>query len=343
MIPIDYIVNKFYEYSGGVHFNKFSNNYQGSCYICKEGKSWLKKKRSYLLIEKNAVCCHNCGWYGSSVTWLMEVTGKTFKEILQDSKGYDNLPSSYTEDTKPTLVIKNEPLPKDSINLLDKSQVLFYKNERVVIDALKLISSRGLVKAVNRPRSLWVSLTDFTHRDRIVIPFYNRSNEIIYYQSRTIYPDDERPKYLSKVNTVKPLFGIDSIKEDIDHIFIFEGPINAFFTRNSVAVCGIQENSQTNFTAMQQEQLRQYPLHRKIWVLDSQWKDNASLSKSNILADQNENVFIWPKEYGEIYKDFNDIAIKEKKNEITADFVLENTFSGLKAKMALCNIKNSRR
>jgi len=274
---------------------------------------------------------------------VIEVTGMTFKELLQDSKGYDNLPSSYTEDAKPLLIVKNEPLPKDSINLLDINQVSFYKNEQVVIDALKLIKNRNLFKAVNRPRSLWVSLTDFIHKDRLIIPFYNKSNEVIYYQSRSIYPNDDRPKYLCKANSQKPLFGVDQISDSIDYIFIFEGPINAFFMKNAVAVCGIQENSKNNFTHIQQEQLRLYPLHKKIWVLDSQWKDNASLNKSNILINQNEKVFIWPKSCGEKYKDFNDITIDQKKNEVDIDFVLENTMSSLKGKMALSTIKSSRK
>lgn len=343
MIPIDYIVNKFYEYNGGVHFNKFSNCYQGSCYICKEGKSWLKKKRCYFLVDKNSVCCHNCGWFSSGTSWVMEVAGLSFKDVLQDSKGYDNLPSSYKEDEKLKIVIKNEPLPKDSINLLDINQVSFYKKEPVVIDALKLIKSRNLFNAVNRPRSLWLSLTDFVHKDRLIIPFYNKSNEIVYYQTRSIYPNDDRPKYLCKANTPKSLYGIDRVSSNVDYIFIFEGPINAFFMKNSVAVCGIQENSRTNFTPTQQEQLRLYPLHKKVWVLDSQWKDNASLCKSEILINQNESVFIWPKEYGEKYKDFNDIIIDQKKNEIDIDFVLSNTASNLKAKMALSVIKSSRK
>jgi len=273
----------------------------------------------------------------------MEVAGLSFKEVLQDSKGYDSLPASYKEDETQKIVIKTDSLPKDSINLLDINQVSFYKNEQVIIDALKLIKSRNLFNAVNRPRSLWVSLTDFVHKNRLIIPFYNKSHEIIYYQTRSIYTNDDRPKYLCKVNTPKSLFGIDRISSSLDYIFIFEGPINAFFMKNSVAVCGIQENSKTNFTPAQQEQLRSYPLHKKVWVLDSQWKDNASLSKSEILINQSESVFIWPKECGEKYKDFNDIIIDQKKNEIDVDFVLSNTMNNLKAKMALSVIKSSRK
>ena len=269
----------------------------------------------------------------------MEVTGKTFSEVLQESKEYDHIPTQYKE-TDLKRVVNVDYLPKDSINLLDTHQVEFYKNEKTVQTALELIASRNLLKAINRPRSLWVSLNDFVHKDRLVVPFYNRINEIIQYQTRSLYPDDGKPRYLSKIGTPKSLFGIDKITNDIDYIFIFEGPINAFFTQNSVAVCGIQENSKNNFTALQAEQLKQYPLHKKIWVLDSQWIDEASYKKTSILIEQNESVFIWPKDYGSTYKDFNDIAIKEKKNEIDINFVLNNTYTGLKAKILLSSIKS---
>ena len=342
MIPVDYTVEKFYEFNGGVKYSRYLNNYQGSCYICKEGLSWLKKKRCYYLVEKNYICCHNCGWKGSSTDWLIEITGKTFKELLIDSKEYDKLPSSFKKEEVQRRV-NDEILPKDSINLLDRKQVEFYVKEQSVVDALKLICKRRLFHAINRPKSLLLSLTDFVHKNRLVIPFYNRNKEIIFYQTRAIYPDDTKPKYLGKVNSPKSLYGIDSIDSNSDNILIFEGPINSFFMKNSVAVCGIQENSHEHLTALQTEQLRAFPLHKRVWVLDSQWIDRASHTKTGTLIEQGEQVFIWPRESGEKYKDFNDIAVDQKKNEINIDFVLSNTSSGLKAKMLLGNIKCSRK
>jgi hypothetical protein len=55
-------------------------------------------------------------------------------------------------------------------------------------------------------------------------------------------------------------------------MFIFEGPINAFFVKNSTAVCGIQEKSNVSFNALQQQQIDQYKFMRKIlaiFILDS--------------------------------------------------------------------------
>ena len=74
---------------------------------------------------------------------------------------------------------------------------------------------------------------------------------------------------------------------------------------------------------------------KRVWVLDSQWLDNASRKKSKILLDQGETVFIWPREYGTIFKDFNDIAKKLNLSEIPERFILDNSFGKLKGNVKL--------
>jgi len=342
VIPDDYIVQKFYEYNGGVKYCKLQRNYQGSCYICKEGKSWLKKKRCYYLVEKKVVCCHNCGWYSGVVDWLKEVSGMSFNQLVEDSKGFDITPGNLVDVSDKKEIILPD-LPQDSINLLDESQTSFYGNNEILKQALQIIYSRRLINAVNRPKTFWLSLVDLFHKNRLIIPFYGSDNKICYYQTRSILPDDKRPKYLCKVNAQKSLYGINSIDPYTDYIFIFEGPINACFMKNGVAVCGIQEESKINFTQLQKKQLQAFPLHTKVWVLDSQWMDDTSLSKSSILLDQGERIFIWPRNVGEAFKDFNDIAIGKEKNEIDKDFVLSNTYEGLRGKLMLAEIKRSRK
>ena len=58
-------------------------------------------------------------------------------------------------------------------------------------------------------------------------------------------------------------------------------------------------------------------------------RESAGKEKSEILLSEGEKVFIWPKNIGEQYKDFNEIAIDKKLNEIPEKFILDNTFEGL--------------
>jgi len=346
-LPEDYIVEKFFQYSHRPKRNKFNNTYQASCVICREGSgsSFGNKKRCYYIPKNDNIFCHNCGWSGKPYTWIKEVSGKTDTEIIAEVENYagerEILPSFEELLVRP----KTESLPKDSINLSDPHQLKFYSANPIVSACLTLIHSRRLDTAVNRPDNLYLSLTDPVHKNRLVLPFKSEQGNIEFYQSRTIIPNDNktRPKYVSRINAEKTLFNIDKVTSDSKNVFIFEGPINAFFTKNSVAVAGITERGNATFTEKQQKQVdTTLRWMDRIWVLDSQWIDNASLKKSETLLLNGENVFIWPEKIGKRFKDFNDIAIYCKVDEISAEFIQKNTFNSLEGVIKLSEIKKFR-
>ena len=136
------------------------------------------------------------------------------------------------------------------------------------------------------------------------------------------------------------MYGIQNLNCNLDNVFIFEGPIDSYFVENGLATCGITENSNRMFTSLQKQQINKLNLYEKVYVLDNQYRDRAALSKSIILAENNEKVFIWPKELKR-FKDFNDICVAGKKDKIKPEFILKNTHSGLKAKLLLTEIKNT--
>lgn len=345
ILPQEYIIQKYYQYAGYPKFKKYTNTYEAGCPLCREGRSWGKKRRSYYLVDKNIICCHNCGWYSQPLKWIETVSGLEQREIIKESTQFDVLPIDLLADnTAPKKQIVVDTLPKDSINLFDSTQVNYYKDNAIIKSALKLIADRRIDKAINRPDTLWISLVDKVHKNRLIIPFYNENNEIIFYQSRIILKNDQRfyPKYLSKINSEKSLYNINKISSELDYIFIFEGPIDSFFVINGTAVAGIQENSETSFTRLQQEQLRPFSLYKKIWVLDSQWLDMASRSKTNKLINSGETVFIWPEEIGKTFKDINDVVISKNLNALEPSFIIENSFSGLKAQLMLVEINRWR-
>jgi hypothetical protein len=342
IIPQEYIVQKFYQYAGYPKFKRTTNTYIAGCPVCREGKSWLKKRRCIYIVEDNIICCHNCGWYSDPIKWIQEVANITFGQIIEESKNYEILPlESFKEEKK--IIKQLEKLPNDSINLFDSSQVDFFKNNDVVIEANNLIKNRLLNKAINRPEALFVSLTDKTHKNRLIIPFYNENKDIIFYQSRAIYSQDLKfyPKYLSKINGEKSLFNIHKVSSNIDYIFIFEGPIDSFFVENGVAVAGIQENSSAMFSRLQELQLTSFLLHKKIWVLDNQWLDKASYNKTLKLIENGETVFIWPEELSKKYKDINDLCIDKNLSKIDSSFLINNSFSDLKAKLKLSVVRRN--
>ncbi len=344
ILPEEYIIEKFYTYGYQPKRNKYNKTYQCGCPICREGKSLGIKRRCFYIPKNNNIFCHNCGWSSVPIKWIEKVSGLTYAQILDEANKYD---TSKVYDFKDT-VIKKEyvapTLPTDSINLFDKTQVTFYKDNEVVRSCLKLIKERRIHKAINKPKALYVSLKDKSHKNRLVIPFYNDKGDIVFYQSRTVLPTDNptKAKYISKIGSDKALYGINNIDSDINYLFLFEGPINAMFTKNGLAVAGISKGNHL-FTQTQQDQLDKFKFFNRVWVLDSQWIDKTSLVKSEKLLQNGEMVFIWPEKYGKRLKDFNDIAMKYNLNEVTIDFILDNSFTQLQGLIKLAEIKKAHR
>ena len=84
--------------------------------------------------------------------------------------------------------------------------------------------------------------------------------------------------------------------------------------------------------------LNKHFLSRKVWVLDSQWQDHASLQKTKQLIDNDECVFIWPEKLGKRYKDINEICVHMNLDEMHPKVLEKFTYCGLKAKIKLNRI-----
>ena len=337
----NYIVSKFYQYAGYPKYNKATKSYYGGCPTCREGKSWGKKRRLYYITKKNLIFCHNCGLSVRPVRWIQTVTGMSYVEIMKENNQFISPDIEYKQEIveETQIINKDDTLPEDSINLSDISQISYYKDKEIIKKALATISERRLDKACNRPETFWLSLVDKIHKNRLVIPFHDTANKIIHYQSRTLIESNSNalPKYLSKQNSEKSLFGINNIDTGKKNIFITEGPLDACFIKNGIAVAGINEGRGSLFTPRQAEQLREFTLLDQIWVLDNQRIDIASKKKTNHLLKTGCKVFIWPAELKNI-KDINEICIKHKLNEISHKFILDNTYSGLKGTMLLAKL-----
>ena len=65
----------------------------------------------------------------------------------------------------------------------------------------------------------------------------------------------------------------------------------------------------------------------------------AALHKTQILLEQGEKVFLWPEKFGKRFKDFNDIAMHCKLDEIKEEFIQKNTCEGLAGILKLAEIK----
>ena len=335
-ITQSFIIQTFFRCVKRPMHRKSTSTYAGECPYCHEGKSAGKKRRFFYIPEDDHLYCHNCNESRNGLEFVKDVTGLSYAEILAQAGDYADTIEEVIKKSDFYKKANPNPLPYDSINLFDSNQLAFYKENKVVKDAIEFIKRRKLDVAVNKPKSLWISLTDVTHKNRVVFPFYSpdTNGKVVFYQSRALYKEDEeRAKYLSKANSDKGVFNIDKVTPDIEYIFLQEGPIDAMFIRNSVALAGIHPT---------EEQLaliqKHCPMHELVYVLDNQWLDETSWKITKQLLDKDAAVFIWPKELIK-YKDFNELCIAQNINEIPYNFIVKNTYKGMRGHIQFSQIK----
>lgn len=329
-LPEDYVVAKFYELGHKVSLNRYSGIYNCCCPICKEGKSWGRKKRCFYIPENDNIYCHNCGWSSKPYNWIKTVSNMSHKEIMEEvSEGdYDSLDvGKIMEEVE---VPKIPSLPDDCINLMDSMQLKHYASNSMVQSAIAYIKARRLDTAINKPDAFYFSLKDSVHRYRLVIPFKDDTGKIVYYQSRKLFEWDKLGNYISKSGGDKAICGLDAVSLEDNAVFIFEGPFDSFFVKNGIAVAGITKGGH-NLTPLQEEQMDTLRFFEKIWVLDSQWLDDTAREKTQSLIDQGEKVFFWPEKLGKRFKDFNEMCITLKLDEISSSFIKKNSHRGLVA------------
>lgn len=83
-LPREYVGFKYLQLAPHSYYNRDSGKYVGCCPICREGKSFGKKKRSAYIPEIDVINCLNCNQSFSPLDWIIKVSGQNYLEILND-------------------------------------------------------------------------------------------------------------------------------------------------------------------------------------------------------------------------------------------------------------------
>lgn len=301
------------------------NQINGCCPVCREGKSWGKKKRFFYYTDKDFMFCFNCSRSWTPYWFIKEVTGMTFAQIKEDvgEDLEDNYQLQVNQDFRENSFILPD-LPGECINLREQSQIEYFKKYSIIQTALNYCKKRRLFSAINTPKTFFVCLKDRYHQDRLIIPFYGNNHKIESYTSRKLNDFDVGPKYLLKFNSDKPLFNIDKIDVNFPFIFLFEGQIDAMFVKNGVAVSGL------TLTDKQEEQLSQFIFHKRIWVIDNLLTEHESVRKKVIEKFKDgDTIFLFKDEFSK-FKDLNEYCTEKGLDSVDPDLLLKYSFTGEK-------------
>lgn len=291
----EYAVDKALEHISGTPISH-SNKLQFRCVFCGDSKKTRSKMRGWLIRDKDSFHyhCYNCGRHFGAYEFLMELEGKTYKEVRSDlfsiykEIGFtDAIKNILNGDALSTIPQKNyeeiSKPKKETFNLRSTWEDIENHPK-----AQKVITDRFIYDAPNLPQKF--KLFYDVKFKKIVIPWY-RENKLRYYQYR-ILGKTSGSKYIFPKDTEKDIFGLDNIDMDFPYIFFTEGVFDSVWIKNGICVGGIM------ITEHQKEILRMLlETHELIYLPDNPHIDKTAKKEIFKLMKHNKNqkVFQWDK------------------------------------------------
>lgn len=156
---------------------------------------------------------------------------------------------------------------------------------------------------------------------RLIIPFIDRENNVFGCQGRSLSNSGIRYITIMFDETKQKIFGLDRC--NFNHtVYVFEGPIDSLFFKNSLAMCGSdltlnQSIDKSNCTI----------------VFDNEPRSKEIVKKISKYINTGFKVCIWP---GNIEgKDINEMILNKYCSEELKIIIDKNTFSGIDANLRL--------
>jgi hypothetical protein len=280
--------------STGNGYTTKKNGYNFRCLICGDSKKSKKKKRGWILKNKNPWMyhCFNCNCSIPAEHWLKLYFNYYYNEYFKECYKIDlgikqqEVKKNVVEEIKYSEVDEVRhfiPIIMDPYNFaLTKYAIEYCKNRMIPFDTY----------------SKWYISLEGKYHHRLIIPFYDDKGKIYSYQARTLINDEL--KYINRVdakNNIYNYYNVDPLKP----VIILEGPIDSIFVSNSIALTGVKINDSL---------LNKFKL--RYFLLDN---DESGFEKSMALLTEGEYIFLWKKFLTRIkmldkkIKDINDVII----------------------------------
>jgi hypothetical protein len=326
--------------------------YNFRCPFCGDSKRKKNKARGYFFPVDDTVIfkCHNCGKSISLPKFLQELDYGLFTQYKLEKFGKpkqsDPLPELVSVKQK-EFVSKTNDVLRECYKLSDVPEdlksVLEYAKSRCIPEVFfeKLYAARSLnsiAKRIDRYKD-----KEFSDFPVLVIPFFRADGSYSYIQCRSI--DSEIPQHLRFVT-----FGIDTSAPKLwgefrvnwnKPIYILEGPIDAMFVVNGLAIAGAMHTGTIDYVKECQVKFRnELNLKDICFCYDNDYSANQDIMKQLLKRiDEGFSVVIYDKKFK--FKDIND-AIRGGWNiqEINT-YIRSRTFSGLTAKLELSKLGRS--
>ena len=303
---------------------KTTSLWQFRCPICGDSQQNKNKARGFIYEKGNKYFyrCHNCEFGTSFGRFLEKVNPSLHREYITEQYREKKVVKQDDNISKFSFVpeFNNVLNGLQKISSLEKDHpARQYLSERLVPEKYfsKLYFCTEFKKWTNRvvPNKFSTLKGD---TPRLVIPFFDSSNNIIGFQGRSFDPKD-----LCKYITIK-LKGVEDLIYGQERInnrkrkYCVEGPLDSLFLPNCMAMAGIKFNVFDLDT---------------IIVLDNEKRNKEIVNSLQKFITNGYSVCIWPD--GIRGKDINDMIVNGMTTDEIIGVIDTNTYSGLQADFIL--------
>ena len=289
--------------------------YNFRCPICGDSQRNKNKARGYIYAVKNNTNfkCHNCGASLSLNNFLKEIDlalhkQYTLEKFKEGHTGRNFVVEEPKFDFKKPVFKKTLDLPKASTNPVAKEYLTKRK-----LNPEKFYFANKFKEWTNSQKVTF----DTIGRDesRIIIPMYDKDNNLIGFQGRSLIPNSVKYITVMLDEEAPKIYGLNTIDEKLP-VYVVEGPFDSTFVNNSVALCG----SDGDVRCLEGSSI--------IFVYDNEPRNREIVTRISKCIARGESVVIWPS--GIVEKDINDMALA---GHDIMSVIESNTYSGLEAKI----------
>ena len=298
------------------------------CPYCGDSHKSESKTRGYFHLSTDQSYyifkCHNCGFYSSFTKFLQtqvpfffqEYKLENLKETNQLNKVEPVYKSRPVKFDKPKRKVKELPMVKME-TLEDCHKAVKYLDSRKINYKYRCRFSytedfKKLIEIISPEKSKRLK-----SEERIVIPFFNRQKKITHIQGRAL--DDKSLRYITvSLSQGSKVYGLDRI-DNTKPVYVVEGIFDSLFLENCVAMTGSDLNT---------EDLQDCEL---VFLFDNEPRNRQIVQKVEKIIDMGYSIVLFDDTFKG--KDINDMVKSGHTVEQIIEYVENNTFNGLRAKM----------
>jgi len=307
--------------------------YNFRCPICGDSQKNKSKSRGYVYRKKNDYfyMCHNCGISITFYNFLKQVDPTLLKEYQLErytngETGNNNYPKPSFDEFKTEQPVFKEKIQLPSIASLEEDHFArkYVQQRKIPIELQNSLYYANDFKQFVGSFGIEKDIPDGDKR--LVIPFYDKEKNLIAFQGRALGESKIRYITIKLHDDVKKIYGAERIDPE-KKIYVFEGPIDSMFIKNSVATADSHLEAITDV----------FDKSSVVLVFDNEPRNKEIVKQIERAIDNHMNVVIWPEMIVE--KDVNEMVLNGFSTDEIQDILDNHTHQNLRAKMEFINWK----